>query len=90
MRSGLICLLVVVTCGCGTAREAAPALENLVFLAGDGCPCAATMRANLDTALNSLGLRRACQFVDVDTRPDGDPRVGYGIPTVLLATALGL
>lgn len=58
-------------------------VDQLVFLTREGCVNTTTMRANLDDALNKLGLSRQYQFVDADTLKPSDPRGGYGTPTVL-------
>ncbi len=59
------------------------AMKHLVFLTRDGCVNTVTMRANLDDALNGLGLPADYQFIDAETLAPSDPRGGYGTPTVL-------
>ena len=56
-------------------------LELLVF---DGCPNSPKMRANLLAALKSQGLPTQFDTVDLCKLPKGDPRLGYGAPTILL------
>ena len=63
--------------------KASPSVEQLVFLTRLGCVNTVTMRANLDDALNALGLSHQYQFVDADSLKPSDPRGGYGTPTVL-------
>jgi hypothetical protein len=81
--------LAVMTAMGGCARSSqqretvTPSIEKLVFLTRQGCVNTATMRANLDEALKTLGLPRDYQFIDADSLAPQDPRGGYGTPTVL-------
>jgi hypothetical protein len=58
-------------------------MDSLIFLTRDECVNTATMRANLDKALEALALPNEYRLVDADTLTDSDPRGGYGTPTVL-------
>jgi hypothetical protein len=66
-----------------TAPAGAPTRE-LVFLTREGCDTAATMRANLDIALQRLGWPTQYQFIDAGTLPASDPRGRYATPTILV------
>ncbi|HYU78849.1 MAG TPA: hypothetical protein VEK56_07675 [Vicinamibacterales bacterium] len=79
----------MLACGCavlvvGCAARSTPPASPLVFLTRDGCVNTDHMRANLDTALQSLGRPTQYQVIDADTLPASDPRGGYGTPTVLV------
>ena len=59
--------------------------SQLVFLTRNGCVNTGLMRANVDTALKSLGMAPNYRLVDLDTLPENDPRKGYPTPTLLYA-----
>lgn len=88
LRQFVVCLGIVSALG-GCAQPPTPAAEQkdpmtqLVFLTRDGCVNTVTMRANLDEALQGLGMPSTYQFIDADTLQPSDPRGGYGTPTVL-------
>lgn len=89
--AGLGTLLAILVGLAGCARppaQVAPgtrSMTDLVFLTRDGCVNTVTMRANLDEALERLGLAKDYQLIDADTLKESDPRGGYGTPTVLVA-----
>lgn len=58
-------------------------MNDLVFLTRDGCVNTTIMRANLDAALQAMGLPADYQFVDLETLAATDPRIGYPTPTML-------
>jgi len=57
---------------------------SIVFLGSATCPHTPAMFENLAAALEKKGLRPAVETIDVSTLPDDDPRLGYGVPTVLV------
>lgn len=58
--------------------------RDIVFITRFGCVATATMRANLDAALQALGHPTTYQVLDAGALPQSDPRGGYGTPTVLV------
>lgn len=56
---------------------------KLTLLTREGCSGTATMRKNLDAALNSL-KGWSYEVLDLGKLPKGDPRRGYPTPTLLL------
>ena len=62
-----------------------PTTRQVVFLTRDGCAASATMRANVDAALRTLGVSTAYAVIDLADLSDRDPRSGYPTPTVLYA-----
>jgi len=54
-----------------------------VFLTRSGCVNTDIMRQRLDEALGALGVPANYQFIDLETLPKTDPRVGYPTPTLL-------
>lgn len=81
-----VCCLVIVT-GCASAPRSEAATNTIVFITRDGCVATAAMRANLDTALRTLGRATTYTVIDADTLPESDARGGYGTPTVLVGKA---
>ena len=81
------CIAATLACAKQTApavRMASPALsEQLVFLTRERCVNTGIMRANVDAALRTLGMRADYQVVDLATLADTDPRRGYPTPTLL-------
>jgi len=59
--------------------------KDLVFLTRGGCVNTTTLRVNLDEALKATGLPTDYQFIDLDSLPPTDSRVGYPTPTILYA-----
>ncbi|MEX2217548.1 MAG: hypothetical protein WD749_02215 [Phycisphaerales bacterium] len=68
------------------AAEAMPTLPALrVELLGfPGCPNSPVMRDRLRAALASLSMDARVTELNLEALPDGDPRRGYGSPTVLV------
>ena len=94
VRRGIIAFaLVEAAAVCGTSPEplvdaATPAstaksTKGLVLLTREGCMNTTTMGANLDQALNALGLPADYQFIETDSLADNDVRRGYPTPTLL-------
>ena len=88
-RTSVSILVLLSAAGCArqdfgiTPQADAGSIKQLVFLTRDGCANTATMRANLDDALRSLGLALDYRVIDVATLKDTDARGGYRTPTVL-------
>lgn len=61
--------------------------EQLVFLTRGVCVNTKVMRKRLDQALGALGVSTNYQFIDLDTLPKDDVRVGYPTPTLLYRDA---
>jgi hypothetical protein len=58
-------------------------MADLVLLTRHGCQNTSEMRANLNAALDRLGLRDDLQIIDIGTLPPVDERTGYPTPTLL-------
>jgi hypothetical protein len=88
-QRAIVASLLLIACGCTTqpnSRQIPPAdaqAPTPVFLTRGGCANTATMRANLDEALRSLGSTSKYEVVDLDTLPEADARRGYPTPTLL-------
>ena len=74
----LVAALALVA-GCASSP---PAFELLVFLTRGDCVNTATMRANLDEALNGMGRPLDYQFIALESLPASDARTGYPTPTI--------
>lgn len=90
MDLGVTLGLLMVLAGCATTAPpstggGARSPGDLVFLTRAGCVNTDTMLARLNVALQAEGLSANYQVIDADTLPAGDPRGGYGTPTVLVA-----
>ena len=89
LKTALVIGMLLIACACRGARdsssESSPSeiATKLVFLTREGCVNTATMRANLDEALRTLGLPLAYQVVDLDSIPEDDARRGSPTPTLL-------
>ena len=93
-RRGIIaCALIIAAVACrkspesrtNEATHAGPvkSVKELVFLTREGCVNTTTMRANLDQALEAVGLPADYQFIATNTLADNDARSGYPTPTLL-------
>lgn len=82
LRIGSLFVLTVVVAGCANVPGTR---KSLVFLTREGCANTAAMRANLDQALQALGLPRDYQVLDLASLPVTDVRRGYPTPTLLYA-----
>lgn len=88
---GVLLSLVIGVAACAPASRTQSSSSQgdgsmgLVFLTREGCTTTATMRANLDDALRSLGRASEYQVLDLDTLPEADARRGYPTPTLLYA-----
>jgi hypothetical protein len=81
-RVTVLALRAAVTLAAGCGPLATP---SLLFLTRDRCVDTGTMRARLDEALERLAPpRKGYTVVDVETRPESEPRGGYGTPTILV------
>ena len=78
----LLPVVLLLACCEAPPRQHTP--MQVEFLTRDGCAGSEEMRANLDRAVNGLGLRVEIQVVDVDKLGVDDYRTGYGTPTALL------
>jgi hypothetical protein len=85
----IIVVLVLVAGAGGCARDPdrsnTASMRDLVFLTREGCVNTATMRTNLDEALRAMGLPTDYRFIDLETLPKDDARLGYPTPTLLYA-----
>jgi hypothetical protein len=83
----VVCSGLTASCGQSAAliKPAAQArlVNDLVLLTREGCLNTDRMRKNLDQALLAMGLPPQYVLVDLTDAGPGDPRAGFGTPTVL-------
>lgn len=88
-----VCILGIALL-CGSCSRTNPAPEGnsmpagateVVLLTREGCVNTPTMRANLESAIEELGLEYQYSVVDQGELLLSDARCGYPTPTVLVA-----
>ena len=77
-----VCVIFLSACAQPVASPKKTA-AGLVFLTRVDCVNTPTLAANLESALETLGLPSDYQVVDLDKLPNSDARTGYPTPTLL-------
>jgi hypothetical protein len=76
-------LFAAIACACGGQAPPPDGTGTITFLTRTGCANTDRLRANLDSALKTLGRPVSYAMIDLDTLARTDVRSAYPTPTVL-------